>query len=91
MSASMLSVTFVTAHQTVWEGEASYVRVPAADGSMGLLPNMAPVLAALQPGIVEITRADGSQFAMQVTGGFVSVDHSTVKVVVDEANELTAA
>lgn len=81
---SSLKVTFVSADRTVWEGEASYVSVTTVDGSMGILPRMAPVLATLGEGPVEVKGLNGEKQTIMVTGGFVSVDDSVVTVVADE-------
>lgn len=88
---SELTVTFVSPSETVWEGAASYVRVPASDGSMGLLPNMAPVLATLSEGVIAVTETNGSTFEMRVSGGFVSVDRSVVQIVASGVQKAAAA
>lgn len=82
---SALSVTFVTADRTVWTGTATQVVVPAADGSMGILPRMQPTLAILQDGVVRITGEDGQVTEREVHGGFVSMDQDIVTIAVDQA------
>lgn len=85
---SALEVTFVTSGRTVWSGQAAQVVVPAADGSMGILPQMQPTLAVLGDGQVRIIDADGSVAERTVHGGFVSVDSDRVTVGVDDAELL---
>lgn len=87
---SSLDVTFVTADRTVWSGEAAQVVVPAADGSMGILPQMQPTLAVLDRGLVRIIDQSGQATERSVVGGFVSVDSDVVTIAVDDA-ELIAA
>lgn len=87
---SSLEVTFVTADRTVWSGEAAQVVVPAADGSMGILPQMQPTLAVLDQGLVRIIDQSGQATERSVVGGFVSVDSDVVTIAVDDA-ELIAA
>lgn len=87
---SSLEVTFVTADRTVWSGEAAQVIVPAADGSMGILPQMQPTLAVLDQGLVRIIDQSGQATERSVVGGFVSVDSDVVTIAVDDA-ELIAA
>lgn len=84
---STLDVTFVTADRTVWSGEAAQVVVPAADGSMGILPRMQPTLAVLREGDVRIIEEDGSVKAMPVHGGFVSMSDDVVTIGVDHVRE----
>ncbi|MBE9403092.1 F0F1 ATP synthase subunit epsilon [Brachybacterium sp. p3-SID1565] len=82
---STLEVTFVTADRTVWSGRAAQVVVPAADGSMGILPQMQPTLAVLDRGLVRIIAESGEVTERDVVGGFVSVDSDVVTIAVDEA------
>lgn len=85
---SALEVTFVTSGRTVWSGQAAQVVVPAADGSMGILPRMQPTLAVLGEGNVRIIDQDGSVAEREVNGGFVSVDSGVVTIGVDSAERL---
>ena len=82
---SQLEVTFVTADRTVWSGQAAQVVVPAADGSMGILPQMQPTLAVLGRGLVRIIDESGQATERSVVGGFVSVDTDVVTIAVDDA------
>lgn len=84
---STLTVNFVAADRVLWEGEANYVSVTTTDGSMGILPRMAPVLAILAEGPVEVKGTDGQAKSIRVSGGFVSVDDSKVTVVADDVLE----
>lgn len=88
---STLEVTFVSADRTVWSGHAAQVVVPAADGSMGILPRMQPTLAILERGAVRIIGEDGEVTERAVDGGFVSMDRDVVTIAVDHADRATAA
>lgn len=78
-----LSVEVVSTDRTVWSGEAVAITAPAADGSIGILPGHQPVLAVLRSGKVLVTPATGEKVGLEVDGGFISVDHDTVMIVVD--------
>lgn len=82
-----LSVEVVATDRTVWSGEASAISAPAADGSIGILPGHQPVLAVLRSGTVDITPTSGEKVELDVSGGFVSVDHDTVTIVIDASVE----
>ncbi|MCT1998195.1 F0F1 ATP synthase subunit epsilon [Brachybacterium muris] len=86
---STLEVTFVTADRTVWSGRAAQVVVPAADGSMGILPQMQPTLAVLDRGLVRIIGEGGEVTERDVVGGFVSVDGDVVTIAVDDAERVS--
>ena len=85
---STLEVTLVTADRTVWSGRAAQVVVPAADGSMGILPQMQPTLAVLDRGLVRIIADSGEVTERDVVGGFVSVDSDVVTIAVDDAERV---
>lgn len=80
---SSLEVTFVTPESTVWTGRAAQVVVPAADGSMGILPRMQPTLATLGTGDVRVIAEDGSVEVFRVESGFMSMDENVVTIGVD--------
>lgn len=79
-----LNVEVVAPDRVLWEGEARSVSAPAAEGSMGVLPGHQPVLSVLLPGVVTVRPQQGGQdVELEVDGGFLSVDHDQVTVVVD--------
>ncbi len=67
-----LPLRIVTPERVSWEGEVESLTVPAWDGSLGVLPGHAPLLAQLSEGIVHI-RAAGEERFLAVSGGFVEV------------------
>lgn len=67
----------------LWHGEATQVRVPAADGEMGILAGHTPVMALMVAGKVHVSRAQGEDVSFDVTGGFITVDEDRVYVLVD--------
>ena len=85
-----LTVQIVGPDRTLWDGEATAVSVPAAEGVMGILPGRQPVLAVLRPGKVQISQAGGATESIDILGGFVSLDDDDVMIVVDEQDERRA-
>lgn len=85
-----LSVQIVGPDRTLWEGEAASVRVPAADGDLGILPGRQPVLTVLRPGQVQIHQQGGAAETVDIHGGFASVDEDQVMIVVDDRDERRA-
>ncbi|MEE6280639.1 F0F1 ATP synthase subunit epsilon [Georgenia sunbinii] len=82
-----LSVHIVGPEATLWQGEATSVSVPAADGELGIRPGRQPVLAVLRPGTVRVIGEGGSSESVDILGGFVSVDDDDITVVVDSQDE----
>ena len=60
------------------------VTVPTASGEAGILPNHAPLISALKPGILSYT-LKGTTERLAVSGGFVEVSSNSVSVLTDTA------
>ncbi|BDZ57250.1 MULTISPECIES: F0F1 ATP synthase subunit epsilon [Barrientosiimonas] len=78
---SQLTVEVVAADRKVWEGEASRVTARTLDGELGILPGHEPMLSLLAESDVKVEPLDGSTRTVHVDGGFLSVDHDTVRIV----------
>ena len=60
------------------------VTIPTASGEVGILPNHAPLISALQAGILSYTKG-GATTKLVVSGGFVEVGVDTVSVLAEVA------
>ena len=74
----------VTAESEVYSGDVDLLVAPGREGQLGILPNHAPLLTQLQPGIMEI-RAGGENVEMAVSGGFLEVLGNRVIILADTA------
>jgi F-type H+-transporting ATPase subunit epsilon len=74
----------VTQERMVYTGAVDYVSLPGSEGRMGILPNHAPLLAALDFGEVMV-RVDGNEEYFAVGGGFAEVQPTHVIVLADSA------
>ena len=81
---STLHVDIVAADRKVWEGEATMVTARTVEGDLGILPEHTPVLAVLaDEGEVSVHTVDAGRRAINVSGGFLSVDQNRVTDVAD--------
>lgn len=80
----MLKLEIVTPEKKVVDTEADSVTIPTASGEAGILPNHAPLISALKPGILTYTNR-GATERVAVAGGFVEVNHDKVSVLADSA------
>jgi F-type H+-transporting ATPase subunit epsilon len=80
----MLKLEIVTPEKRVLEADVDSVTVPTATGEAGILPNHAPLVSALKPGILAYT-AKGSTDKIAITGGFVEVNADKVAILADAA------
>ena len=60
------------------------VTVPTASGEAGILPNHAPLISALKPGILSYTNK-GTTERLAISGGFVEVSSNKVAILTDTA------
>ncbi len=79
-----LSVEIVTAERQVLTDEADMVIAPATEGTVGILPRHAPLLTALNPGVM-VLKKDGQEELLAVSGGFLQVSNNRVLVLADTA------
>ena len=68
-----MTCELVSPERVVWTGQATYVFARSLDGDLGVLPRHAPLLAALDYGVVRIRPVDGAEIVAAVDGGFLSV------------------
>ncbi len=80
----MLKLEIVTPEKRVLDAEVDSVTVTTATGEAGILPNHAPLISALKPGILSYS-AKGSTDRLAVSGGFVEVSDNSVTVLADTA------
>ena len=84
MASDVLKVSVISPEQTVFEGEADMVVVPAWDGEMGILRGHAPMLVLLGKGPLRIRTKSGEQ-RFDVEGGFLQVVDDIVTVLSERA------
>ena len=80
----MLKLEIVTPEKRILDADVDSVTVPTATGEAGILPNHAPLISALKPGILAYT-AKGTTDRMAISGGFVEVNDNKIAVLADSA------
>ena len=79
-----MHLEIITPDRKVFEGEVTAVQFPGADGSLEVLDNHAPLIAALQAGEVVLTGTAGRE-AIRIEGGVVEVLRNNVIVLAEGA------
>ncbi|HVF31154.1 MAG TPA: F0F1 ATP synthase subunit epsilon [Pyrinomonadaceae bacterium] len=80
----MLKLEIVTPERRVLDETVDSVTVPTASGEAGILPNHAPLISALKPGILSYSNK-GTTERLAIAGGFVEVSSNKVAVLTDTA------
>jgi F-type H+-transporting ATPase subunit epsilon len=73
----------ITPDGASFQAPAESVRLPGADGSFGILARHAPLLGALEAGVMLVTKPSGPREVFAVGDGFVEVSGKKTRVVVD--------
>ncbi len=88
--AASFALTIATPAATLFEGEATSLNVPAADGRLGVLAGHAPMVAELAIGEIVVTDSADVKVHLATAGGVLRVEATGV-VVVSEASEVASA
>ncbi|MDX9871686.1 MAG: F0F1 ATP synthase subunit epsilon [Clostridia bacterium] len=84
--ANSLKLDVVTPDRTLLSSEIASLVVPAVDGYLGVLPNHAPMIVGLVPGVVKY-KSDGKQNYLSIAGGFMEIGPQAVTLLADTAEK----
>lgn len=80
----VLTVKVVAPDKTVWDASAEEVILPSTTGQLGVLSGHAPLLTALDIGVMRV-RSDKNWVAIALMGGFAEVENDEVTILVNGA------
>ena len=81
----MLHVDVVSAHESIYSGEARFVVLPGEAGELGIYARHTPLITRVKPGSVRIEKPDGSEEFVFIAGGILEVQPNRVTVLSDTA------
>ena len=79
-----LTVRVIAPDKTVWDSEADEVILPSTTGQLGVLTDHAPLLTAVDAGVMRV-RADKNWTPIALMGGFAEVENNEVTILVNGA------
>lgn len=79
-----LAVRVIAPDKTVWDSPAEEVILPSTTGQLGILSGHAPLLTALDVGVMRV-RADKQWVPIALMGGFAEVENNDVTILVNGA------
>jgi F-type H+-transporting ATPase subunit epsilon len=83
--APTFHVDVVSAHESIYSGEARFVVLPGEAGELGIFPRHTPLITRVKPGSVRIEKPDGSEEFVFIAGGILEVQPQRVTVLSDTA------
>ncbi len=85
--AKSFRLSIVTGDGTVFEDTVEYVNLPTGFGSLGVLANHAPMLCAVEKGVVRCTK-EGETLRIRVGNGVASVENNEATLLVSDGERL---
>lgn len=76
-----LTVRVIAPDKTVWDAEAEEVVLPSTTGQLGILSGHAPLMTALDVGVMRV-RPEKDWVAIALMGGFAEIDNNEVTILV---------
>ena len=77
-----MNLQIVTPDSSIFDGEATLVKLPGIDGSFEVLENHAPIISVLKQGELKVIKADKSVELFTIKGGVVEVLNNTVLILI---------
>lgn len=83
--ATTIHVNVVSAEESIFSGDATFVALPGEAGELGIYPRHTPLITRIKPGAVRIKKEDGHEEFVFVAGGILEVQPQAVTVLSDTA------
>ena len=83
--ADLLKFELVSPERLIFSGEVRQVVVPGVEGEFTVLPEHAPLLSTMKPGVVTVIDGSGQEDRIFVRGGFAEVNPAGLTVLAEEA------
>ncbi len=83
--AGTFMLEIVSPEELLFKDEIQYVVVPEVTGELGVLRNHAPMIAALNIGVLRYTDPNGSIHKMAISGGFMEVVSNEARILAETA------
>ena len=84
--ASSMQFDLVSPEAALASMTVSSVEIPGSEGDFTAMPDHAPVITTLRPGVIKASSTEGS-FEYVVSGGFVEVNSDSTSILAEQAFE----
>jgi F-type H+-transporting ATPase subunit epsilon len=82
--ATLMQFDLVSPEAALASMEVLSVQIPGSEGDFTAMPDHAPVITTLRPGIVKVN-SDKGAFEYLVTGGFVEINADATSILAEQA------
>ena len=81
-----LNVRVITPDKVVWDASADELILPSSTGQLGILTDHAPLLTALDIGVMRL-KVDGNWTSIVIMEGFAEVEDNKITILSNGAEE----
>ena len=85
-----LKVSLITPDCVLWDGPVEEALLSTTTGLMGILPNHAPLLTALEIGPLRLRNENKEWLSFAVMGGFATIKDNALTLIVNQAESGTS-
>ncbi|WP_019030159.1 F0F1 ATP synthase subunit epsilon [Colwellia piezophila] len=85
MALFTVHLNVVSAEESLFSGSIKSLQITGSEGELGIMPGHAPLLTSLKPGMALITKEDGTEEVIYLSGGMLEVQPNNVIVLADVA------
>jgi len=85
MALLTVNLNVVSAEESLFSGSIKSLQITGSEGELGIMPGHAPLLTSLKPGMALITKQDGTEEVIYLSGGMLEVQPNNVTVLADVA------
>jgi F-type H+-transporting ATPase subunit epsilon len=82
---ALMKFELVSPERLLISAQVQQVTVPGTEGLFTVLPDHAPVLSTLRPGVVEVVTEEGTAERIFVRGGFAEVNNLGLTILAEVA------
>lgn len=83
-----LNIKIIAPDKTVWDAKAEEIVLPSSTGQLGILSGHAPLLTALDIGVMRV-RIQKEWIPIVLLGGFAEIENNEVTILVNGAEEVS--
>ena len=84
--ASSMQFDLVSPEAALASMTVSSVEIPGSEGDFTAMPDHAPIITTLRPGVIKASSTEGS-FEYVVSGGFVELNSDSTSILAEQAFE----
>ena len=86
--ADTMQFDLVSPEKSLASAQVTEVQIPGAEGDLTAMPNHAPLITTLRPGVLKASGPDGAMEYV-VTGGFAEISAAGTSVLAERAYAVT--